>query len=37
MTKAPTTKAAKTKAATSAAAKDEAPPHVTLVETPKAG
>jgi len=37
MTKAPTTKAAKTKAATSAAKKDEAPPHGTLVEKPKAG
>jgi len=37
MTKAPTTKAAKTKAATSTATKDEAPPHGTLVEKPKAG
>jgi len=37
MTKAPTTKAATTKAATSAANKDEAPPHGTLVEKPKAG
>jgi len=37
MTKAPTTKAAKTKAATSAAKKDEASPHGTLVEKPKAG
>jgi len=37
MTKAPTTTAAKTKAATSTAKKDEAPPHGTPVEKPKAG
>jgi len=37
MTKAPTTKAVKTKAAKTGARKDEAPPHGTPVENPKAG
>ncbi len=37
MTKAPITKSVKAKAATNVAKKDEAPPHGTPVEKPKAG